>query len=145
MIDGKKYIETVKLFFQFLESEFGFVLMKETENGSAFYDVEYQDSTRVVSISYENIEDYLQVLLFKLKNGKLPDFDDKTHSLQLQELNRVVLSKIDEKEIEGNKAIFSSLECKEPLERKLLKCARELRLVLNHWDLLENSHGISDV
>lgn len=136
MVDGKIYIEIVKLFFAFLITEFGFRQTKETENGNAFYDVEYWDAKRAVSVSYENIEDYLQVLVFKLKNGKLPDYDDKTHTLHLQELTRVILSKIDKKEIEDNNALFNKFESKDDLERKLLKSAKELRLTLKHWHMV---------
>lgn len=134
MIDGKKYIEIVKLFFSFLITEFGFKQTKDTENGNAFYDVEYQDAKKVVSISYENIEDYLQVIVFKLKNGKLPDYDDKTHTLHLNELNKMVLSGIDKNEIERNSEEFDKFDANNELERKLLKSAKELKLVLKHWN-----------
>jgi len=134
MIDGKKYIEIVKLFFSFLITEFGFNQTKEIENGNAFYDVEYRDAKRAISVSYENIEDYLQVIVFKLKNGQLPDYDDKTHTLHLSELNKAILPQIDKKEVEKNNALFDMFETKDSLERKLLKSAKELRFSLNHWD-----------
>lgn len=133
MIDGTKYIEVVKLFFSFLITEFGFRLSKETENGNAFYDVEYSDATRVVSISYENIEDYLQVIVFKSKNGKLPDYDDKTHTLHLKELNQRILFRIDKNEIKRNSEVFDKFDANDDLERKLLKSAKELRVALKHW------------
>lgn len=134
MIDGTKYIRIVKLFFSFLITEFGFRLSKETENGNAFYDVEYSDAGRAVSISYENIEDHLQVIVFKLKNGKLPDYDDKTQTLHLNKLNKKVLSGIDKREIEKNNIEFNKFDANDELERKLLKSAKELRLVLKYWD-----------
>jgi hypothetical protein len=134
MIDGKIYIEIVKLFFSFLVNEFGFIQTKETENGNAFYDVEYKDVERVISISYENVEDYLQVIVFILKNGKLPDYDDKLYTLHLGELNKIILSKIDKKDIEENNILFNEVEANNSLERKLLKSAKELRLILKHWN-----------
>ncbi len=134
MIDGTKYIEIVKLFFSFMITEFGFRLSKETENGNAFYDVEYSDSGRVVSISYENIEDYLQVIVFKLKDGELPDYDDKTHTLHLNELNKMILFGIDKNEIKKNNEDFDKFDADDELERKLLKSAKELRLALKHWN-----------
>ncbi|TYR30795.1 hypothetical protein FXV77_21765 [Sphingobacterium phlebotomi] len=134
MIDGTKYIEIVKLFFSFLITEFGFILSKETENGNAFYDVEYRDTERAVSISYENIEDYLQVIVFELKNGKLPDYDDKTHTLHLNDLNKRILSGIERNEIERNNEDFNKFDVNGELERKLLKSAKELRLALKHWN-----------
>lgn len=137
MIDGKKYIEIVKLFFSFLVSEFGFKQLKETENGNAFYDVEYGNNEKNVSISYENIEEYLQVIVFMLKNGQLPDYDDPTHTLHLNELNKRVLSKIDKNEIVKNNEEFNKFKANDELEQKLLKSAKELRLVLKYWDKMK--------
>lgn len=134
MIEEIKYIEIVKLFFSFLITEFGFKLFDETENGNAFYDVEYSNGEKNISISYENIEDYLQVIVFKLKNGRLPNYDDKTHTLHLNELNKRILSRIDKNEIERNSKEFNKFDANDELEMKLLKSAKELRLALKHWD-----------
>jgi hypothetical protein len=134
MINGIKYIVTVKLFFSFLVTEFGYRLSKETENGNTFYDVEYLSKDRIVSISYENIEGYLQVIVFNLKDGKLPNYDDKIHTLHLNELNIRVLPIIDKNEIDRNNEEFNKFDSINELERKLLKSAKELRLALKHWD-----------
>jgi hypothetical protein len=134
MIDGKKYIEIVKLFFSYLITEYGFNQTKEIENGNAFYDVEYRDAKRVISVSYENIEDYLQVIVFKLKNGDIPDYDDKTYTLHLSELNKIILPQVDKTEVEENNILFDKFETTDSLKRKLLKSAKELRLILKHWD-----------
>jgi len=134
MIDGTTYIELVKLFFSFLINEFGFNQIKEIKNGNAFYDVEYRDSKRVISISYENIEDYLQLIVFKLKNGQLPDYNDKTNTFHLRELNKKVLVGINTEEIEENNVEFDKFDPNDELERKLLKSAKELRLALRRWD-----------
>ena len=77
MVEDLEYIETVKLYYSFLETEFGLSKVNETINGNAFYDVEFKDKERVISISYENIEDHLEVIVFMLQNGKMPDYDDK--------------------------------------------------------------------
>lgn len=134
MIDEKKYIEIVKVFFSFLMTEFGFSQTKEVESGNAFYDIEYRDTQRAISISYENIEDYLQVIVFKLKNGELPDYDDKTRTLHLNELNKKVLSGINKNEIEENNIEFNKFDTSNELERKLLKSAKDLRLALKRWN-----------
>ena len=64
MIEIQEYIEAVKLFYSFLETEFGFSKVNETINGNAFYDVEFKNKERIISISYENIEDHLEVIIF---------------------------------------------------------------------------------
>ena len=68
MIDGKEYIETVKEYYSFLTTEFNLPIVNEKVRGNAFYDVQYGDKTKIVSINYENIEDYFQVIIFKLQN-----------------------------------------------------------------------------
>lgn len=136
MLDGKNYIEMVESFFTFLVTEFDFRQTKKTENGNFYYDVEYRDAGRVVSVSYENVEDYLQVIVFRLENGMLPDYDDKRRTLHLYELNKRILAKIDKQEIEENSVLFSRFVANSRLERKLLKSAKELRLILKHWDKL---------
>ncbi len=136
MIDGKQYIETVKLYFSFLINEFDFIQTNEIENGNAFYDVEYKNSERAISVSYENIEDYLQVIVFKLKNGKLPDYDDKSHTLHLDYLNKTIMPLISKSEINSNNKFFEKFEPNSNIEKKLLKTAKELRLCLKHYNLI---------
>ncbi len=133
MVEDIEYIETVKLYYSFLETEFGFKKTNETINGNAFYDVEFTDNEKIVSISYENIEDHLEVIVFMLKDGKMPDYDDKTKTLHLKQLNKLVMTKASKQEINANAEYFTNYIAKNELERKLLKEAKELRLCLKHF------------
>lgn len=137
MKEGNQYVNTVKNYFEFLISEFRFRILEEKIRGNAFYDVQYIDSKRIISISYENIEDYLLVIIFILQNGKLPDYDNKTKTLHLNQLNAKILTNIDKKEINLNNEYFSKFHAIDELERKLLKSAKELRLCLIHFDELQ--------
>jgi hypothetical protein len=137
MIDGSEYIKIIKSYYSFLESDFAFNAANETVNGNAFYDLEYRDKQKVISISYENIEDHLEVIVFKLQNGKMPDYDDKSKTLHLNQLNKLVMPKVSKAEISSNAEYFSKYNAKDELERKLLKGAKELRLCLRHFDELE--------
>jgi hypothetical protein len=139
MVEGTEYIKTVKSFYSFLESEFGFKKVNETVNGNAFYDVEYRDTDRVISISYENIEAHLEVIVFKLLNGKMPDYVDKSQTLHLNQLNKSLMSRVDKAEISSNAQYFTKHNPKDDLERKLLKGAKELRLCLKHFDQLQTT------
>lgn len=134
MIEGSKYIETVKSYFSFLITEFDFEFLLEKVRGNAFYDIQYKDKTRIVSISYENIEDYLLIIIFLLQNGKKPNYDDKTKTLHLNRLNAVILSSIDKAEMIANNEWFSTFRPSDKLEKNLLKSAKELRLCLKHFD-----------
>jgi len=137
MIEGKQYIETVKEYYSFLITECNLPIVNEKVRGNAFYDVQYGDKTKIVSISYENIEDYLQVIVFKLQNGEMPNYDDKTKTLHLNKLNAIVLSKVDRNEIILNNEYFAKFHSKDELQRKLLKSAKELRLSLKHFNELQ--------
>ena len=103
-----------------------------------FFDVEYGDNQRTVSISYENMEGYLEVLLFKLVNGGLPEYGDRRNTFHLNALNKKILPSIDKEEIIKNNLIFSKHEADDEVSAKLLKSAKELRLVLKHWDMIND-------
>jgi hypothetical protein len=132
MIDAKKYIETVKDYYSFLITECDLSIIEEKIRGNAFYDIQYGDKIKIVSISYENIEDYFQVIIFKLQNGEIPNYDDETKTMHLNKLNEVIRSKIDKNEFNLNNEYFSKFHSKDKLQRKLLKSAKELRLFLKH-------------
>ncbi len=136
MVEDLEYIETVRLYYSFLETEFGFSKINETINGNAFYDVEFQDEEKIISISYENLEDHLEVIVFMLQNGQIPDYDDKTKTLRLKQLNRLMLSKASKEEINLNAQYFAKYKAENELGRKLLKEAKELRLCLRHFNEL---------
>jgi hypothetical protein len=136
MVEDFEFIETVKWYYSFLETEFGIIKINETINGNAFYDVEFGDKEKIISISYENIEDQLEVIVFLLQNGNLPDYDDKTKTLHLKLLNKLVMAKASKEEISFNAEYFAKYYAKNELERKLLKEAKELRLCLKHLNEL---------
>jgi len=133
MLVGEEYINIVKDYFRFLTEEFGFQIIEEKIRSNTFYDVRYRDSTRAISVSYENIEDYLQVIVFMLQNGKLPDYDDKSKTLHLNHLNKVFHSKIRQPDHSGS-TYFKKFGVESPFERKLFKSAKELRFCLYHFD-----------
>jgi hypothetical protein len=78
MIDSNEFIERAKAYFSYLIQDFNFILINEVVRGNAFYLLEFSDKVKIVSVSYENIEDYFQVIIFMLSNGTKPDYDDKT-------------------------------------------------------------------
>lgn len=142
MIEGNQYIQTVEVYFNFPITEFGLNIYKEKVKGNAFYDVQYKGETHIVSISYENMENYLLVIIFLLENGELPDYDDKTRTLHLKQLNEKVLSKVDKRDINLNNEYFFKFQATGELERKLLKSAKELRLCLKHFLIKTKNKGL---
>lgn len=103
-------------------------LDKEKVNGNAFYDIQFRDKNNVVSVSLENIENYFQVILFKLDHGQLPDYDDKTRTIHLEELNKRFLATLDKEEFNNNDRHFEDIKTDDKIEKQILKSAKDLRL-----------------
>jgi hypothetical protein len=139
MIEGEKFIEIVNQFYSFLETEFGYKKVNEIINGNAFYNVDFIKNEKLVSISYENIADHLEVIIFILKNGEMPSYDDKTKTLHIKYLNKLLFKFLTKEEIHLNNLHFENLNTSSILEYTLLKEAKELRLCLKHFDLISNS------
>lgn len=133
MIEGEKYIVIVNNYFKFLFTEFNFKISKETVNGNFFYDVQFKNEYKAISISYENIENYLRVVIYILENGQLPHYNNLTKILPLNQINKIVLPKIEKKEHILNDDYFSNFTPIGELERQLLKSAKELRLCLKYF------------
>ncbi|MCO4292017.1 hypothetical protein NF867_03965 [Solitalea sp. MAHUQ-68] len=134
MIDSDKFQNFVKRTFSFLVTEYGMTLDKEKINGNAFYDIQFRDKDKVISVSLENIENYFQVILFNLNNGQLPDYDDKTRTIHLTELNKKFLTALDKKEFEDNDRQFADIVTEDKTEKQILKSAKDLRLCLKQMN-----------
>lgn len=135
MIEGKEFVELVEKYFLFIKTEFKFHVLEEKIRGNAFYDVQFKNVDRIISVSYENVEDYFLVTIFLLeKNGQLPDYDDKFKTLHLNKLNKWIFSNITDLEILDNDQVFNMFIAHNGIERKLLKSAKELRLFLLYSD-----------
>ena len=135
MINGNQYIITVEKYFSFLISEYNMSIIDKKIRGNSFYEVQYGDPQKIISISYENIESYFQVIIFKLQDGQLPGYDDKTKTLHLDKLNKTVFSIVDKKEIVSNSNIFEKFQAINKTEKLLLKSAIELRMCLRNTKL----------
>ena len=131
MIDGKAYTKLVKEYYSFLITDFNLDIIDEKIRGNAFYDVQYGDKSIVVSINYENIEGDFQVVVYLLENGQLPDYDDKSKTLHLSQLNLSIIKHATTSEIEMNNRYFEQFTISNDFQRKLIKSAKELRLSMN--------------
>ena len=136
MIAARPYLEAAKAYFHFLIPEFGFSLSTETARSAVFYDLQYRSATQIISISYENLEDYFQVIVYQLVNQQLPAYDDKRRTLHLQALNQALGAIVGPADRIENQHHFRTFQPTGTVERQLLKSAKELRLCLTHFDQL---------
>jgi hypothetical protein len=136
MIASRAYLDAAKAYFHFLIPEFGFSLSTETARSAVFYDLHYRSATQVISISYENLEDYFQVIVYQWVNQQLPNYDDKRRTLHLQALNQALGVIVGPADWIGNQHHFRAFKPEGTVQRQLLKSAKELRLCLTHFDQL---------
>ncbi len=132
MIQGDKYVQIVKEFYGFLETEFGMKSLKATIAGNYFYIVAYTDDKMKISIYYENIGSYFSVNISLLENGKLQDHDDKRFNINLNKLNTLIFPLITENEITLNNVQFELFSIQNTIEKMFLKSAKELRICLGY-------------
>src|SRR3954471_8007242 len=123
MIEPKDYAEKVEEYFGFLIEEFGFKLLEKKIKGNVYYDVQYRKNDKLISISYENIEDYLLVIIFILHDNQLPQYDDEEKTLHLNKLTAQILPTLDGGEIQMNSRVFGNFRANNEVEKKLLKLA----------------------
>ena len=130
MVDSIQYFKTIRDFFSFLSAEFNMPETGTTKNGNAFYSIKFTEKTKIISISLENVTDYFTVTIFKLHDGKKPNYDDKTHTFHLAHLNKLAAVKATKEDYILNNSIFSKFSPNTPFERLSLKAAKDLRLCL---------------
>jgi hypothetical protein len=132
MVPGVEFIRLSRRYFSFLQTEFGYKELTVKHRRNLFYDIEYRKENIIISLSYENTEDYLQIILFSLSNGLVPDYDDKQATIHLGDLNNKILPFYGREDFVENERFFSSVRTKTKIEKDLLKLAKELRLCLKH-------------
>lgn len=136
MISSQLFILKVAEYFDFLVTEFDFELVQGKVVENIFYEQRFSDGRKVVSISYENIEDYLQIIVYLLENGLLPDVDDGIRTLHLKQLNSVIFPLVSRDELEAKREEFGRFNASGKIENDLLKGAMELSLCLKHFPSL---------
>lgn len=143
MISSQFFVTKVSDYFAFLVSGFDFEFDDLTVREDIYYEQRFNDGRKVVSISYENLEDYLKVTVYLLENGQLPAYDDEQRTLLLGQINAAVFPNIGKTEIEQNNNYFACFQAQSEFEKHLLKQAKDLRLSLKYFPIfvLDRSHN----
>jgi hypothetical protein len=110
-------------------TNFGFSIDSPTISGR-FYLASFNSETHSVDISFEPGDEEFLVLVRTKENGKLSDIDDRVKTPRLADLNGRFMQEVSREERTSNEAFFRSVLANDGQERALLKCAKELRLVL---------------
>jgi hypothetical protein len=109
--------------------ELGFVAQPKAISGRA-YMVEFVGDLWTLSVSFEPGDNYFSVILLNNKMRGLAAMDDPQKSPRLSDLDTRYMGQVTPAEREANEAFFANIMVTHPLERQLLKFAKDLRLVL---------------
>jgi hypothetical protein len=115
--------------FQPCLKKLGFTLKPLSISGRE-YNACFESETHVVDVSYEPGDDYLDTAVYGREHTKLSDIDDPSKTLRLGELNRQYMQLVTSDERRANEALFKSIAAKDAMERRLLRLAEDLCLVL---------------
>lgn len=128
-MNGQDFLRVVnEAFAPFLE-QLGFVKGEHSISGR-FYRVDFKGPHHQVSVSYEPEDNAIFVIVGESRDGKFVDIDDTTRTPRLSDLNARYMRKVTAEERAANEAAFKSVVARDEEEKALLKCAKELRLVL---------------
>lgn len=136
-INEEQYFGVVTAYFSFLVTELGFNLSREYTNSSFFMMAEYRRGIELlVSIPYEQGNDYLDIMIFRLDNGREPHYDDLSRNLQLRRITDEILAGVSRNEKVANSKLFSQFHAGTDIEKRLLNAAKAMRLASLHGNLL---------
>lgn len=136
VLNEDEYFLIIEKQFLYLVDEFNYKIINKKSGISFLYDVNFQTSNSMISVSYDRRDNNLQVILFILKDGHLPDYDDKEHTIHLEKLNNKIIPYLNKEEISDNNDFFRNIKPLNHFEKILLKLAKELRLCMKNTDLL---------
>jgi hypothetical protein len=128
-MNGQDFLRVIGDAFEPFLMTLGFSMETPSISGR-FYRASFSGQKNSVSVSYEPGDNALFVLVFSREKGELSDIDDRAKTPRLADLNSRYMSLVSDTERATNEVFFQSVAVRDREERQLLKCAKELRLVL---------------
>jgi hypothetical protein len=128
-MDGQEFTRIVKEAFLPFLGNLGFRMDPPLISGR-YYRVSFDSQENVVSISYEPGDNALFIMIFSRINGQLSDIDDRSETPRIADLNSRYMPFVTNEERAKNDLLFDSIQVSDDEEKLLLKCAKELSLVL---------------
>lgn len=131
-MNGLDFFRIAETAFEPFLKELGFAMEPPSISGR-FYRVSFTSKTHTVSVSFEPSDRGLLALVFSRENGRLSAIDDRTKTLRLADLNARYMHEVSNEERAENDKSFRSIPVNDNDERLLLKCAKEMHLVLPRY------------
>jgi hypothetical protein len=127
-MNSRRFLEIIHDAFVPFLLDLGFSL-SEVDTSGRLYDVMFTSPNHAVSISYEPGDSSLLLIVHTIRNGQVSKIDDRNNTPRLTDLNTRYMKSVTPAELRAAKAAIENVAVDE-IERKLLKAASELRLVL---------------
>lgn len=118
----------VNVFKPFLE-KIGFEMDSVFVSGR-YYRASFVDLDKKLSITFEPGDDQITVMLITKKHDDLQSIDDPERTPRLSNLNAKYMGCVTASERAGNEIYFKGVKSQDRAEDRLIKCAKDLRLVL---------------
>jgi len=128
-MNGQDFQRITSAAFEPFLKELGYLTDNISISGR-FYRVFYKAHKNVISVSYEPSDRALFVMIFTRNGDELSDIDDTASTPRLSDLNSRFMHTVSVEKRKENENYFKSISACDDDERLLLKCAKELRLVL---------------
>ena len=110
-------------------SELGFSVQPLHVSGR-YYRASFIGSRYTLLITFEPGDEQVMVMLLENGDDDLRSIDDPMKTLRLSHLNARYMGQVTAESRSKNEAFFSTVEVNDAAARSLLKCAKDLRLVL---------------
>lgn len=126
---SQEFLRIVHEAFKPFLKDLGFTMDEPSVSGR-FYCADFNSNNHQVSVSYELGDNALFVMVGESFQGKFTDIDDREKTPRLSDLNSRYMATITQSERKNNEKAFEGIVVHDSEERRLLKAAKELRLVL---------------
>jgi len=130
MLDSQMFCQIIHNVFEPFLNKMGIPLIELTVNGR-FYIAEFNIlSSHTLSITYEPGDWYMDIGICGTRTGDLSIIDDPIKSPSLSDLNARFYGSFTKDEIIQNTIYFQKFKGDNEDEKKLIKAAQDLRLIL---------------
>jgi hypothetical protein len=129
---GKRFQVLVQEAFNPFLIELGFKPEKPKISGR-YYRAKFIGDNHTLIVSLEPADAFFSIMIVRNDSYDLYTIDDPQKAPRLSDLNRMYMSEVTPNERATNDSFFSEIKVEDQKERALLKCAKDLRLVLPRY------------
>jgi len=126
------------MYYSFLVDRYDFTEVTYKKNNSMLYDLEYTDGKKIISISYEIMGEGINIVIFKVINGRRSGYDDM-NTIHLNQIVKKLYESGKMERFHEEKQFIKPYEQPDTeLEKEALKKAELLSYVMNLEDFIIN-------